>query len=74
MWREDGVLTIEVEDRGQWRPEREERRGRGIVLMRTLVDRVDIDTRSSGTVVRLITSLDRDDGAQPSGFKRSPAG
>jgi anti-sigma regulatory factor (Ser/Thr protein kinase) len=65
MWCENGVLIMEVEDRGRWRPERDQGRGRGTAIMRALVDRLEIEPREGGTLVRLVTQLDREDFALP---------
>jgi serine phosphatase RsbU (regulator of sigma subunit)/anti-sigma regulatory factor (Ser/Thr protein kinase) len=51
--REDGVIEAVVRDGGRWRPSGATDRGRGILLMRALVDDVRIDRRADGTVVRL---------------------
>ncbi len=48
-----GVVTIEIRDTGRWRPPRGEHGGRGLLLMRQLCDRVDIDRRPDGTTVRM---------------------
>ena len=42
-------------DHGQWRPPRGENRGRGLPLMRTLMDEVDVRHTDEGTSVTLIT-------------------
>jgi PAS domain S-box-containing protein len=47
------VVVVEVADNGRWRPPRTEGRGHGLTLMRGLVDEVEIDSRPSGTIVRL---------------------
>ena len=51
-WFEGSTLVVEIRDHGRWRPEREERRGHGVRIMRALSDRLDLAT-DSGTVVRL---------------------
>jgi serine phosphatase RsbU (regulator of sigma subunit)/anti-sigma regulatory factor (Ser/Thr protein kinase) len=48
----DGVATVSVRDRGEWREPRGENRGRGIPVMREFMDDVSIDT-SDGTTVEL---------------------
>lgn len=50
----DGSLAFEVRDRGRWqnRPSDADR-GRGFLLMRALMDEVEIDHRNGGTIVRL---------------------
>jgi serine phosphatase RsbU (regulator of sigma subunit)/CheY-like chemotaxis protein/anti-sigma regulatory factor (Ser/Thr protein kinase) len=55
----DGV-TLEVRDRGQWRPPRGQHGGRGIALMRHLCDEVTVDRRSDGTTVTMRSRLRRD--------------
>lgn len=59
--RRDGdVLVVEVEDHGRWRMERaDERGGRGLHIMRALVDAVEVDAGRAGTTVRLELSLAR---------------
>jgi serine phosphatase RsbU (regulator of sigma subunit)/anti-sigma regulatory factor (Ser/Thr protein kinase) len=52
--RDDGVLTLVVEDDGRWKPaQRRDDRGRGLPLMRALMDAVEIRTHQSRTEVRL---------------------
>lgn len=50
-------LTVDVSDRGTWRPRQahpaSRARGRGIPLMEALSDRTAIETSGQGTVVRL---------------------
>lgn len=55
---ENGVITIEVEDGGRWRPfaPREER-GRGMLLMNELMDRVRITSTQGGTNIILTAHL-----------------
>lgn len=51
---EDSTVTVSVEDSGAWRPtEKRDERGRGIPLMRALMDRVEIRTDRSSTRVRM---------------------
>jgi PAS domain S-box-containing protein len=50
---EEGEVTISVSDTGTWRPEREDGRGRGLVLMRAMMDVVEVVPGSGGTVVRM---------------------
>ena len=54
---EDGRVTITVTDHGQWRPPRGENRGRGLPLMHTLMDQVDVRHTDEGTSVKLISTL-----------------
>jgi anti-sigma regulatory factor (Ser/Thr protein kinase) len=50
---EEGEVTIEVHDRGAWRPQRDPRRGRGIGVMRELMEDVSVTSNDGGTNVRL---------------------
>jgi anti-anti-sigma factor len=56
---QDGsALIVEIQDQGTWRPERPRTEGgRGLEMMRALVDTVDVDTAPSGTTVRLAVNL-----------------
>ena len=54
-----GVAIIEIEDDGTWRDARTNDRGRGIPLMRSLLDGVEIIERTGGTTVQLTMSLRR---------------
>lgn len=59
---QDGALTVTVEDDGKWKPtpaQRREERGRGLPLMRALMDGVEIRTHQARTVVRLTMRLVR---------------
>ena len=48
------TITVDVEDHGRWRPfQRREERGRGIVLMHELMDRVRITSAQNQTVISL---------------------
>jgi serine/threonine-protein kinase RsbW len=51
--RADGDAVIVVRDTGTWRPARPGVDGRGLLLMRALMDTVEIDRAASGTTVRL---------------------
>ena len=50
---EDSIVRVHIEDCGRWRPATKEERGRGIPLMRALMDRVEIRTDSASTQVRM---------------------
>jgi serine phosphatase RsbU (regulator of sigma subunit)/anti-sigma regulatory factor (Ser/Thr protein kinase) len=50
---ENGDVTVEVRDRGAWRPQRDPRRGRGLGVMRKLMDDVSVNSSDAGTNVRL---------------------
>lgn len=51
----DGLaVRVQIEDAGRWRPaQREDERGRGIPMMRALMDRVEIRTDHSRTQIRM---------------------
>jgi anti-sigma regulatory factor (Ser/Thr protein kinase) len=51
--RRDGQVTISVRDTGRWRPAGEESNGRGLALMRQLMDDVDIGRGPDGTTVTI---------------------
>jgi anti-anti-sigma factor len=53
---EDRVL-ITVSDQGLWEHERARERGRGFQLMRSLVDRLEVERSASGTAVRMARRL-----------------
>jgi serine/threonine-protein kinase RsbW len=58
---EPGEVEVTVRDHGRWRPPPTERGGlggRGLVLIRSLADHVDIATDASGTTVRMRWSLE----------------
>ena len=46
-----------VRDHGRWRPPRGSHRGRGLPLMRALMERVDVEHSDDGTVVVLERTL-----------------
>jgi serine phosphatase RsbU (regulator of sigma subunit)/anti-sigma regulatory factor (Ser/Thr protein kinase) len=50
---EEGEVTVEVRDRGAWRDQRDPRRGRGLAVMRELMDDVNVTSNDGGTNVRL---------------------
>ena len=48
------LLSIEISDRGRWfEPEPNDERGRGILLMNSLMDSVEIESNGAGTTVTL---------------------
>lgn len=53
-------VSVTVRDRGQWRSPREGERGRGFLLMHSLVDAVEVMPSPSGTEVRLHRALGRE--------------
>lgn len=46
-------VVLEIRDRGRWRPPRGKNRGRGIGLMETFMDEVEVIPRDDGTTVRM---------------------
>ena len=51
-------LVVTIEDEGKWKPaQRRDERGRGLPLMRALMDGVEIRTHQARTVVRLTMAL-----------------
>jgi PAS domain S-box-containing protein len=50
---EDGEVEIVVRDSGGWRERQSSDGGRGLVLMRALMDHVDVDAGPDGTTVRM---------------------
>lgn len=57
-----GRVTLTVADSGRWRaaPDDADGRGRGLMMMRGLVDRVDVATGPAGTAVTMTTPARRD--------------
>jgi anti-sigma regulatory factor (Ser/Thr protein kinase) len=56
----DGIVSAEIEDRGRWRPfQRRDERGRGIVLMHELMDRVRITSAQNRTAIALTLNVKR---------------
>jgi serine phosphatase RsbU (regulator of sigma subunit)/CheY-like chemotaxis protein/anti-sigma regulatory factor (Ser/Thr protein kinase) len=58
--RDGDVVTLEVRDRGRWRPPRGQHGGRGLALMRHLCDEVIVDRRPDGTTVTMRRTPGRD--------------
>jgi serine phosphatase RsbU (regulator of sigma subunit)/anti-sigma regulatory factor (Ser/Thr protein kinase) len=54
---EAGDAVISVRDYGSWRPARGSHRGRGMILMKGLMDSVDVNAGDGGTTVRLARRL-----------------
>ena len=48
---DDGVVTMAVRDSGRWRPPRGRHRGRGLGIMRTSMDEVEVRPTDRGTEV-----------------------
>lgn len=57
-WSQDGEVFAEVVDHGTWRAPRERVIGRGIPLMKTLIESVSVETDDRGTRVLLRHPLD----------------
>ena len=54
----DRVVRLAVRDRGRWRDPRGEHRGRGLALMRALMDDVQVHAAEGGTEVVLVRRLE----------------
>jgi anti-sigma regulatory factor (Ser/Thr protein kinase) len=62
---DNGHITIEIKDRGRWRPfQPREERGRGMVLMYELMDRVRITSAQNGTNIVLSVKRSAEEQAQ----------
>jgi anti-sigma regulatory factor (Ser/Thr protein kinase) len=59
----EGEVDITVRDYGAWRAPRDGDQGRGLSLMRALMDSVDVDPGQEGTSVRLRRRLNGDEPA-----------
>ena len=57
LTREDGSVVIAVRDRGGWRDTVSTDRGRGLPLMRALMDDVEVEQRPTGSTVVLRRAL-----------------
>ena len=53
----DGTVTVVVTDRGSWREARGKNRGRGLPLMRALMESVEVRRADGGTAVELRRTL-----------------
>jgi anti-sigma regulatory factor (Ser/Thr protein kinase)/putative methionine-R-sulfoxide reductase with GAF domain len=51
VWREDGGVTASVRDAGRWRTPRGENRGRGLVIINTVMDDVHVRSSDGGTEI-----------------------
>lgn len=56
--RRDGGVDLVVRDTGSWRPSRADGRGRGLVMMRAMMDAVDVVPAPGGTTVTMRRHLD----------------
>jgi GAF domain-containing protein/anti-sigma regulatory factor (Ser/Thr protein kinase) len=54
-----GTVTVVVRDHGRWRPGRGEHRGRGVPMMRALMEGVEIDHQSEGTRIAMRRRIGR---------------
>ena len=61
----DGEVEITVRDNGAWRDGTRSEGGRGIVLMRALMDDVELDPGPEGTTVRMRRRLGREPQTAP---------
>jgi anti-anti-sigma factor len=63
----DGLLTVTVRDEGTWHPPDRDPgdRGRGLLIMRQLVDSVTLDEQAGGTTVTLSVRLRRTPDVDP---------
>jgi anti-sigma regulatory factor (Ser/Thr protein kinase) len=50
---DDGTLVVAVRDHGRWRERRDGGRGRGLRIIRALMDDVAVQAAEGGTVVRM---------------------
>jgi PAS domain S-box-containing protein len=60
----NGEIELIVRDHGRWRQPREGDHGRGLSLMRALMDTVELTPSPEGTTVRLRRRLDSDGGSE----------
>jgi anti-sigma regulatory factor (Ser/Thr protein kinase) len=60
-----GAVELRVSDRGRWRAPRGRHGGRGLTLIRALVDDLRIDQRATGTTVTMRRRLPGADSAPP---------
>jgi anti-sigma regulatory factor (Ser/Thr protein kinase) len=58
--RTDDRVEIEIRDRGQWREPRGSDRGRGLQLMETYMDTVEVRRDAGGTTVAMTKRLSED--------------
>lgn len=56
---EDGTIVVSVRDGGGWRDPRGDDRGRGLPIMRALMDSVEVERADSGTTVVLRRAVTR---------------
>ena len=51
--REGDDIVLVIRDHGRWRPPRGQNRGRGLGLMETFMDEVEVTPSETGTAVRM---------------------
>ena len=56
---DEGMITVVIRDRGHWRAPRGTNRGRGLSMMRALMESVDVSRGEKGTEVVLRRTLGR---------------
>jgi serine phosphatase RsbU (regulator of sigma subunit)/anti-sigma regulatory factor (Ser/Thr protein kinase) len=56
---EDGGVDVQVRDHGHWRQREHESGGRGLALMRSLMDQVEVTPAAGGTTVRMRRAVAR---------------
>ena len=49
--RDDGMITASVRDVGRWRAPRGENRGRGLTIIGTVMDEVEVESNDDGTEI-----------------------
>lgn len=64
--RDDRRLVIEVRDQGRWRAPRGTMRGRGLRVIEQVMDTLDVQRTSAGTVVRMSKAPEEAPDDQPS--------
>jgi PAS domain S-box-containing protein len=58
---DDGAVEIRVSDKGSWRAGKRAEGGRGLILMRALMDSVDVDPGPDGTTVTMRRNIGNGD-------------
>jgi anti-sigma regulatory factor (Ser/Thr protein kinase) len=70
LQRSEGEIEVIVHDHGSWREPRENARGRGLPLMRALMDSVEVEQGRTGTTVTLRRRI-RGQAGRTNGTKRT---
>ena len=69
----DDVLRVLVRDNGAWKDlPVDETRGRGLMIMRAVMDRVDLERRSGGTLIEMSRRLRSDHAGSATGVLATP--